>query len=149
MFDVGALSESVLARSDFPHLLGLVVGRRSGSRVPVIEGLPASVSEDDLKAIGAAAASSGAVGMFHAVGITPEAPTRDAALGGALPEATVEVSIDALAAARDELTTSVAGPLAAVSVGTPHASVAELAALVRLLDGRSVSSHLDMYVSRP
>jgi predicted aconitase len=147
VFDVAALPEPVIARSDFPHLLGLVVGRRSGSRVPVIDGLPAAVSEDDLKAIGAAAASSGAVGMFHAVGITPEAPTLDAALGGTPTETTIPVTIDELIAARDELTTRVAGPLAAVSVGTPHASVAELAALVRLLDGRSVSALLDMYVS--
>ena len=36
-------------------------------------------TEDHLKALGAAAASSGAVAMFHAVGITPEAPTLDAA----------------------------------------------------------------------
>jgi predicted aconitase len=147
VFDVGALPDPMLARSDFPHLLGLVVGRRSGSRVPVIEGLPASISEDDLKAIGAAAASSGAVGMFHAVGITPEARTLDVALGGAAPQAAIVVTAAELAAARSELTTSVAGPLAAVSVGTPHASVAELAALVRLLDGRSVSALLDMYVS--
>ena len=50
--------------------------------MPVIVGLPADTDEDRLKALGAAAASSGAVSMFHAVGITPEAPTLDDALGG-------------------------------------------------------------------
>ncbi len=40
-------------------------------RVPVIVGLPAETSEDRLKALGAAAASSGAVAMFHAVGSRP------------------------------------------------------------------------------
>lgn len=48
--------------------VGLLVGERSGERVPVIEGLPPPRDEDQLKALGAAAASTGAVGLFHAVG---------------------------------------------------------------------------------
>ena len=38
--------------------------------------------EDALKAFGAAAASSGAVGLFHIAGVTPEAPDLATALGG-------------------------------------------------------------------
>ena len=41
-----------------------------------------AMSEDDLKALGAAAASSGAVALFHVVGFTPEAPDLEAACGG-------------------------------------------------------------------
>ena len=40
------------------------------------------MSEDDLKALGAAAASSGAVALFHVVGRTPEAPDLETACGG-------------------------------------------------------------------
>ena len=65
-----------------PTCVGHIIGADSGTRVPVIVGLPAGTSEDRLKALGAAAASSGAVAMFHAVGITPEAPTLEDALGG-------------------------------------------------------------------
>ena len=36
----------------------------------------------DLKHFGAAAASSGGVEMYHIVGVTPEAPTVEAAFGG-------------------------------------------------------------------
>ena len=68
--------------------VGLIVGRDSGERVPVIEGLP-TATEDQLKAIGAASASSGAVGLFHAVGITPEAPTLADAFGGRAPQTTI------------------------------------------------------------
>ena len=64
----------------FP-VLGLVLGRRAGSNVAVIDGLAPGQSEDRLKALGAAAASSGSVAMFHVVGSTAEAPTLDAALG--------------------------------------------------------------------
>ena len=56
----------------FYPVLGIVLGRRAGSRVAALDGLPPGVSEDRLKAVGAAAASRGAVAMFHAVGSTPE-----------------------------------------------------------------------------
>jgi predicted aconitase len=73
--------------------------------------------------------------MFHAVGITPEAPTLEAATGGAdVPQETV--SLERLRLARDELTTANGDELAAVCVGTPHASLAELEWLAALLAGR-------------
>jgi predicted aconitase len=126
-----------LLRSDalFP-VLGHVIGSEAGSAVPAIVGLPPDVSEDRLKALGAAAASSGAVAMFHAVGVTPEAPSLEAATGGEIvPE--VVVTLDRLRAARDELGAADGDRIAAVCVGTPHASPAELERLRDLLDGRA------------
>lgn len=136
----------------FYPVLGIVLGRRAGSRVAAIDGLPARVSEDRLKAIGAAAASSGAVAMFHAVGSTPEAPTLDAALQGQEPEETVEITLAELRAARDELTTSTGGapvgtPIASVSLGTPHASLAELRAVERELAGARPAPGVELLVS--
>jgi predicted aconitase len=107
-------------------VLGHLLGREAGSAVAAIEGLPPGTAEDRLKALGAAAASSGSVAMFHAVGITPEAPTLHDALGGNAPKREFVITRDRLRAARDELTTVEDGPIAAVSVGTPHLSVAEL-----------------------
>ena len=60
--------------------------------MPVIVGVD-EASEDDLKAVGAAMASSGAVAMFHMVGVTPEAPTLEDALQGR--EAAAVVTLDA------------------------------------------------------
>ena len=71
------LSETVLGA-----VVGHIVGMRAGSLVPAIVGLLPGTTEETLKALGAGAASSGSVAMFHAVGITPEAPTLEAALGG-------------------------------------------------------------------
>lgn len=118
----------------FP-LLGHVVGREAGTAVPAILGLPPGTSEDRLKALGAAAASSGAVAMFHAVGVTPEAPTLEAATAGeVVPE--IAVTAARLRAARAELGRVEDGPVAAVCLGTPHASMAELERLRDLMDGR-------------
>jgi predicted aconitase len=129
-------------------VLGIVLGRRAGSAVAAIEGLPPGLSEDRLKALGAAAASSGSVAMFHAVGSTPEAPTLDAALQGSEPDAVETVGIAALRAARDGLTTASADDaLRAVSLGTPHASAAELARYAELLAGRRVDPGVEVIVS--
>ncbi len=116
-----------------PTCVGHIVGAEAGTRVPVIVGLPPGTSEDRLKALGAAAASSGAVAMFHAVGITPEARSLEVALGGNHAEREIVVTAERLRAARDELTTIEEGPIAAVSVGTPHLSVAEIDALATLV----------------
>ena len=129
-------------------VLGIVVGRRAGSAVAAIDGLPPGLSEDRLKALGAAAASSGSVAMFHSVGSTPEAPTLDAALQGFAPDSVETIGIAELRATRDEMTTAGADAvLRAVSLGTPHASEAELARYVALLAGRRVGPGVEVIVS--
>jgi len=128
-------------------VLGHLVGKRAGSRVPVVEGLPPRVSEDRLKALGAAAAASGAVGLVHVVGSTPEAPTTEAALGDRPPAETIVVGPAALTAARDDLSTGSGVELGAVSVGTPHYSVAEIGRVVELIAGRRVAAGVGFYLS--
>ena len=127
-------------------VLGHVAGREAGSTVPAIVGLPPGTSEDRLKALGAAAASSGSVAMYHAVGVTPEAPTLEAATGGASVPAVV-ITPARLRAARDELTTASGDELGAVSVGTPHASLAELEHLADLLGRARVRDGVRFYVN--
>jgi predicted aconitase len=132
----------------FP-VLGILLGRRAGSAVAAIDGLPGGQSEDRLKALGAAAASSGAVAMFHVVGSTPEAATLAQALQDGEPDATEEISLADLRGARDELNADGGRPLAlaAVSLGTPHASLSELERYARLLDGRRVDAGVELLVS--
>jgi len=113
--------------------VGHILGKEAGTQVPVVVGLPAGTGEDRLKALGAAAASSGAVAMFHAVGLTPEAPTLPDALGGNEVPRELVLGPDRLRAARDELTTVGTGSVAAVSVGTPHLSREELDRLATLV----------------
>lgn len=114
--------------------VGLLIGSRAGDRIAVIEGLPSPRSEDQLKALGAAAASSGAVALFHAVGITPEAPTLADALDGKTPDESVEISPDDIHRVLRELSTVPDGtPLTAVCLGTPHFSRDEWSRLIPLL----------------
>jgi predicted aconitase len=139
VLDVGGLSDTVLASDVLYPVLGLVLGRVAGDRVAVIDGLPPRVHEDRLKAIGAAAASAGAVAMFHAVGSTPEAATLADALQSEPPDEVVEVTARDLRGARDLVQTARPGAaLDGVAVGTPHASADELRRIVAALEGESV-----------
>ena len=130
----------------FP-VLGILLGRRAGSAVAAIDGLAAGQSEDRLKALGAAAASSGSVAMFHVTGSTPEAATLDVALQHRAPEAVELITLAELRAVRDELTTALDEPLAAVSLGTPHASLAELERYAEMLGGRPVHPDVELLIS--
>jgi predicted aconitase len=133
--DTRKLSDALKRLDAFYPVLGAWLGAEIGSDVAAITGLPAAIPEDSLKALGAAAASSGAVGLFHIVGVTPEAPDLAAATGGQPPARTIVLTAAMLRAARDRLSTAAAGTdrIDAVAVGSPHFSLAEFAALDRLI----------------
>ena len=126
-----------------------LAGKYAGTKNPVFLGIPADVSEDKLKALGAAAASSGGVGLFHVIGRTPEAPTLDAVtpLGQTLPTYAVDAKL--LTQTRDELCTAGQGTiLDAVSLGTPHASLAEISQLLESFsNGRAIADHVSFYIN--
>ncbi|MEO0618172.1 MAG: aconitase X catalytic domain-containing protein [Pseudomonadota bacterium] len=147
VLDVAHLPEELRRTEFFCHVLGIVMGRHAENKIPVIVGLPPDTPPDSLKAISAAGASSGGVALFHAVGVTPEAPTLAAALHDREPEMTIRVSPDTLIAARDALSTARDGPLAMVALGTPHFSYTEFARLVALLDGRKIHDNLALMIS--
>jgi hypothetical protein len=127
---------------------GFIIGLQSGDRVPVIDGLPPPRSEDQLKALGAAAASTGSVALFHAVGITPEAPTLDAACQGRPPDETIAIGPADLARALRQLSTVPDGaPITAVCLGTPHFSRAEWDRLLPLVRDLAPRPRVPIYVN--
>ncbi len=147
IFDVSGLRTDLRSAPSFFPVLGHLIGADTGDRIPVILGLPTSTSEDDLRALGAAAASSGGVALFHAVGITPEAPTLQAAIGEGANVPRVDVMIERLVAARKDLSTAPDGRIDAVSIGTPHLSVEGFRRLMPLLDSFPIHPDVMFYVS--
>ena len=127
--------------------LGYFVGGIVKDGIPVFEGLPACPSSDELKMLSAALATSGSVAMFHAVGITPEAPTREAAFRGRTPRETIEYGELEEAAAVSALTRSGSDTIEWVTLGCPHFSITEFAHAAKLLDGRKVASGVMVWVN--
>jgi predicted aconitase len=144
--DCAGLSRRLLGEDAAWGVLGHLAGRLAGSGVPVLTGVPVTVTEDQLKAFGAAAASSGGVGLFHVVGVTPEAPELAAI---AAPDVVTHVvDADQVRAVRDELTTAHGPDLDALCLGTPHFSLTEFERLAGLLtDGGPFHHDVSAYVT--
>ncbi|TGS10998.1 DUF521 domain-containing protein [Mesorhizobium sp. M2E.F.Ca.ET.209.01.1.1] len=140
IFDVSGLSPSFLASEIAWPVLGSLYGREVGNAIGVVTGVAGHPGEDALKAFGAAAASSGAVGLFHIAGVTPEAPDVATILAGPEPEAVIRVTPDMAAKARAGLSTAAAArTIDAVAIGSPHLSHAEFDGLERLIAGRRLA----------
>jgi predicted aconitase len=137
--DASAVPAALAADDVFYPVLGTWLGLEVGSDVAAIVGLPGSVSEDQLKALGAAAASTGAVALFHVVGVTPEAPTLEAATGGVEPARRTTLTADTVRAALERLSTTASDGIDAVAVGSPHLSLDEGRRLAALVRGRRMA----------
>jgi predicted aconitase len=154
--DARAVPWSLKSRDVFYPVLGTWLGLMLGQEIAVIDGLPGETTRDQLKALGAAAASTGAVALFHVAGVTPEAPTVEAALSafgdfgaprpGSLRRATegvprrIPVTAEGLRASLARLSTAAAaGTIDAVAVGSPHFSLQEFEELARLVAGRRLA----------
>jgi predicted aconitase len=85
--------------------------------------------------------------MFHVVGSTPEAPSLDDALQHRTPDRVELIRLADLRAARDELSTADGERLAAVSLGTPHASLVELERYAAMLGDRRVHPDIECLIS--
>jgi predicted aconitase/predicted aconitase with swiveling domain len=121
----------------FYPLLGYQVGLLAGARIPVICGLEsAKPSLDDLKAFGAAFATTSAAPMFHIVNVTPEAPSAQAALADLPPEVEHHLTQGELRQAWRELDSAAEQQVDLVALGNPHFSETECHALAMLLKGR-------------
>jgi len=141
VFDVAAIDPVWLASDWAWPVLGTLFGREVGTAIGVVSGVAGPVCEDRLKAFGAAAASAGGVGLFHIVGITPEAPDLATATGSADADpltGTITVTPAMIRAAQAGLSTAAgATRIDAVAIGSPHLSLEELESVSQLLAGRT------------
>jgi cis-L-3-hydroxyproline dehydratase len=129
----------------FP-LLGYHIGKIATNGIPLICGLEGhAVSLDDLKAFGAAFATTSAAAMFHILGITPEATSEDAVLGDDVQRVTV--TLQDLAETWEELNIARTPDVDMVSLGNPHFSLTEIAALARLCDGKRKADGVRLIVT--
>lgn len=128
--------------------LGKIVGsaHQDYFAVPVFSGVKEHPSADQLKHLGASLASYGSMGMFHMVGVTPEAPTLKAAFGGNRPKAVMTVTqrdIERVYASYD----TGGNPLNLVVFSGPQQSLLEMKQLADLIRGRRVKAGNHLFVT--
>ncbi|MDD1708936.1 MAG: aconitase X catalytic domain-containing protein [Methanoregulaceae archaeon] len=117
--------------------LGYHAGKSIGNTIPFFRGI--RPKRDQLKALGAAMAASGAVALFHVEGITPEARIFGYDVSG-LEVITVEP--------QEIMELMERIPVDAVALGCPHCSSDELRRIASLLEGRTVTLPLFVFAAR-
>lgn len=127
--------------------LGYLVGKRTGTEIPVIDGIVGTPSMEALKSFCSTVATAGTVGLFHMVGTTPEAPTVEAAFCGREPTRVIEVTNDALRAVWQELSTGVGEQLQLVVMGSPHATLGDFVELAALVARRVKHPRVDVLIT--
>ncbi len=142
------IDSAIMQSNAFYAILGHLIGSLAEDKIPVIEGLDVEASSDQLKALCAAAASSGSVALFHAVGVTPEANTLEEAFQGDTPERIIDIRPSDLRKSSSDLSTANEGDdLDLVVLGCPHFSFdefRELAQLIRAETKKGKTLHPDV-----
>ncbi|MBP7078234.1 MAG: hypothetical protein BWY01_00527 [Synergistetes bacterium ADurb.Bin155] len=124
-------------RSDFDfQLLGWCYPlKHDGFEIPVFTGLKEKPSPEALMNFGTQLNTTGVVPMYHIVGVTPEAPTLEAALGGDEVKAKVTITKEDIEKTRAEFYRK-PGKIDFAMLGCPHLTLSQVAEISRLLEGK-------------
>lgn len=126
----------VLSDLDY-NTLGILLGKKLGVDIPYIFGIPKSATNENLKYLGASAAASGSLALYHVDGVTPEA-LMGVGFSGA-PKYELFVGRKELEETEASLTTKSPGSPDLAVVGCPHCSASEVVEIAKRFKGRKVS----------
>jgi predicted aconitase len=118
--------------------IGFYIGTQARDRTVAVTGLPPHLTYEELKYLITPMAVSGAVALCHVVGVTPEAPTVESALGGGRPSDTIAIGRSELKQAYDSLNTAASDDVDTVLFGCPHATISEIQKVAHLLAHKKV-----------
>ena len=146
LIELKDVSSRMFADDAIYPLLGYLLGEMAGDRVAAVTGIPPDVKIDSLKGFCAAAASSGAVGLCHLVGITPEAQTLEMCLQGNKPRRVLEITPAAIRKAQEHLCMVKNDAVDLVVTGCPHYSTAEFMRLAQLIKDKRIHESVVFWV---
>jgi predicted aconitase len=144
LIDIEDISE---IDSFFYPVLGYLIGQKVNGEVPVIVGLNHSPSADHLKAFGAACATAGSVGMFHIVGVTPEASTKEEAFGYKEPTSSHKITRSELTEVWEKLSSATEKTVDLITLGSPHFSYEECEQLVEIIEEETERAKADFLIT--
>lgn len=127
--------------------LGYYIGEVAGTRNVVISGLPTTISLEQCKFLTSPLPVSGACTICHIVGVTPEAPTLEAALGGKKPQEEAKVGGKEIKEAYGKLTNASDKNVDLVAIGCPHCLISELREIASLLEGKKIKQGVRLVIA--
>ncbi len=129
-------------RNDYDyHMLGMM-GKKIGNGIPVFTGLPKHISKEALRNLGAELNTSGAYGMYHIVGFTPEAPTLEAAFGGKEPERRVVITNEDLQEELKKISLEGNRQIDFAMFGCPHFTLEEVKHIAERIEGKKLQKEM-------
>jgi len=131
-------SDVLMETDDDYGALGYFVGENVTNKSVVFDDLDRNISFDNLKYLIAPAAASGSVHICHVVGVTPEAPTLEAALGGNKPEKIMVVTRQNIEDTKRKYFFDRQETADLVLIGCPHVTVEEAGRIAKLLKGKKL-----------
>lgn len=123
------------------HMLGMM-GKKIGNGIPVFTGLPKHISKEALRNLGAELNTSGAYGMYHIVGFTPEAPTVEAAFGGKEPERRVVITNEDLQEELGKISLEGNRHIDFAMFGCPHFTLEEVKHIAEHIEGKKLQKEM-------
>lgn len=134
------VSADITTNADF-GALGWHIGKIVKNKIPYYKGLPPWTTTDDLKSLGAAMAASGAVALYYADKLTPEAHLQDIKGLETLP-----VTEEDIKTTYETLNTGDTPDI--VIMGCPHASLRDIQKVAQLVQGKTLKKPLWVCTSR-
>lgn len=128
--------------------LGKLIGQdhQDYFAVPVIAGIKKNPTSDELKHLGTSLASYGSMAMFHIVGVTPEAPDVETALGGNKPVDELSITnADIEKVFKDYDVKD--GSCDIVVFSGPQLSLYEIQTIAGLLEDKKVSPNVQLFIT--
>ena len=125
--------------------IGLKIGETAGNKIPVIDGL-SQISTDQLKNLGSASASTGAIALIHVPGVTPEAKTIQEAFQNDKPEEVIEIEMNDLIEVREKYSTEWTQPPRNICIGCPQLSKEEAINVIKKLEGKKIVENLIFWI---
>ncbi len=130
--------------------LGYFAGKVAQDGIPVFTGIPQTLSWDDLTMLCAACATTGSIAHFHVVGITPEAPTLQAAFGKNEPSPSLKFEFGPrqLNQMEEIINNAPSSEVDLIILGCPHYSIARIERVSRLLMGKKLKREVWILTSQ-
>ena len=129
-------------KGDFEYQLLGYMGKKIGKGIPVFTGLPKGIRSEAHMNLGAQLNTSGAYGMYHIEGVTPEAMTLDAAFGGKPPARKVVITNADLEQILEEISVPGGRKIDFAMFGCPHFSMNQLQEIAGMVAGKKVKAEL-------
>lgn len=129
-------------KSDFDYQLIGYMGKKIGSGIPVFTGLPTPISAEAFMNLGAQLNTSGAYGMYHIVGVTPEAKTLEQAFGGKEPKRKVVITDQDLKDILEQISEPGHQKIDFAMFGCPHFTLNQVAIIAEKIKNKKLATEM-------